>query len=307
MNTLYNERTSTKAFVLLLTGGIIVGMGPILAKVINAPAISIVFYRIMLPIPILILLKIFFSDKPPEKDATSFLNDLLLMIVIGIFFSLDLIAFYFSLKFTSIASATLLSNLSPVFLVTYALVMKKELNKEIFWPLLSIIGLILLCGLKINSVRQQLLGNSIALLAAFFFTGYILLINKLGRRYNSVDIMLWSSLGGSIFLIILCVLMKIDMHITTAHDLLFLLLMSLGTQLIGQTILTKGITNFPPSLSSLGILIDPVAAAFFAWILLGESLTNLEIIGACLILISIVFAYKYKNKMSSRDNHQCVK
>lgn len=300
MNISHRHHTSNNAFALLLMGAIIVGLGPIFAKVINAPAISIVLYRIMLPIPVLILIKLVITNKATEKAKVHIFRDFSIMMAIGLFFSLDLIAFYISLKFTSVASATLLSTLSPVFLVVYALIIKRKLNKDIIWPLLSVIGLILLCGIKIDFSGQQLLGNAIALLAAVFFTVYILLINKLGTRYNSIDIMLWSSIGGTIFLILLCVLMNIDIKITSIQDLLFIFLMSWGTQLIGQTILTKGIASFPPTLSSLGILIDPVAAAIFAWVLLGESLASYEVIGATFILISIACAYKYNNEKNTR-------
>ncbi len=285
------NKISSKAFLLLLLGGCIVGMGPILAKVINAPAIAIVLYRMMLPIPVLFLLNQFRAKENNPAVSKYSVRKIILMGLIGLLFSLDLITFYISLKYTSVASATLLSNLSPVFIVVGAIIAKRTLSKEIIWPILSMLGLALLCGLQNHVGNNELLGNMIALLAAVFFTGYILLVNKLGSEYNSIDIMLWSSAGGSLFLISICWLFHINLLIGNVTDLIYLFLMAWGTQLIGQTILTAAISNFPPMLSSIGILIDPVAAAIFAWLLLGETLNPAKICGAALILISIYCAY----------------
>ncbi len=282
-----------RAFVILLTGAVLVGIAPVMAKIMNLPAILLVFYRVLLALPLFLLLKPFNNKRqsiahktiPPYKD-------LLLLMAAGILFALDMSAFYFSLKFTSITTATLLGNFSPVFIATGNLFLKKRASKELFWVLIALTGLILLCGGKPELSLTCLQGDMIALTSAFLFTGHILLVNKLGAKYSSIDIMLWSSMGAIAVLILLCLFFKINMHIGSWHNFLLLICMAWGSQVIGQTCLTSAIATFPPSFSSLGILLDPIAAAFFAFLILGETLSPYEQIGGIIILASIVGAYK---------------
>lgn len=299
MENIFKRLNNHSGFIFLLAGGCIVGLGPILAKTIQASSICIVLYRIMLPIPILIALKQFSKNNTATVGVSA--KNKFVLFGVGIFFALDLMTFYISLKFTSVAIATLLSNLSPIFLMAWSAIKNKRIGQEIVWPLLAFIGLILLCRLKNSTSLPSLIGDGIALVSAIFFTIYILLINKLGDQHSSTDIMLWSSIGGTLFVLIICMTLNINLHIATQRDLLLLLLMSWGTQLIGQTILTSAISRFPPALSSLGILIDPVAAAFFAWLLLHEKLTFFQMIGAIVILISITFAYRLNSNNIIED------
>jgi drug/metabolite transporter (DMT)-like permease len=46
----------------------------------------------------------------------------------------------------------------------------------------------------------------------------------------------------------------------------------------------------PATLSSVGLLLQPVMAGLFAWILLGETLGAIAIAGAVLVLIGIRIA-----------------
>lgn len=292
---------SIKTFLMLIVSGCIVGLGPVIAKSIAAPAAAIVLYRIALPIPMLYVLKKINGQLAGFSETRSW-RDKGLMTLIGLFFALDLAAFYISLKYTSVASATLLSNLSPVFLTSYALIRKRRITKEIGWSFISVIGLIFLCGGKNTCTSNDIIGYLTSLAAAGFFSGYILLINKVGRKYSSTDIMLWSSMGASMFLLLICISCNVDIHIKTLDSLLLILLLSFGVQLVGQTMLTKAISIFPPAFSSLGILIDPVAAAFFAWLLLHEPLNISEMVGVVLILAGIFGSYQLQKSKNSELN-----
>lgn len=293
-----------KALGLLILSGCLVGLGPVIAKSIAAPAVAIVLYRLALPIPILYIIHKMQNAGATISQKRS-TRDKILMSLIGIFFALDLAAFYISLRYTSVTSATLLSNLSPIFIATYAIIKNRRMTKEIIWLCLSIIGLVLLCGVKENYAAGEVFGYASATAAAVFFSGYILLINKLGKSYSSAEIMLWSSIGGAICVLLICLLFKVNIQITAVNSIIYILLLAFGVQLIGQSLLTKAISIFPPAFSSLGILIDPVAAAFFSWLILSEPLSLTEMIGAVLILSGILGSYRCQ-KNESNESHETI-
>lgn len=284
---------NNKALMILIVGSVLVGIAPVMAKLIDLPAVLLVFYRILLAFPLFILLKPFNRNVLPEtnKNIPAF-RDLLFLMAAGILFALDMSAFYLSLKFTSVTTATLLGNFSPVFIAIWHLFSKKRVSQEIVWVLLALAGLIMLCGCKPGFSFMNLYGDLIALLSALFFTGHIFIVNKLGKDYSSIDIMFWSSIGGMIILLVLCLILKLNMNIGSYHNFFLLICMAWGSQVVGQTCLTSSISKFPPSFSSLGILLDPLAAAFFAFLVLGESLSLYEKLGGVIILSSIFGAYK---------------
>lgn len=292
-----------KSFVIMILSGCLVGLGPIIAKSILAPAIVIVLYRISLPIPVLYFMSKMQTRGMVAKEPKLW-RDKLLMASIGLFFALDLATFYTSLRYTSVAAATLLSNLSPIFITTFSIIRKQRITIEIIWLLMCVIGLVFLCGNKGAYKSNEIFGYMSALAASGFFSGYILLINKLGKKYSSTNIMLWSSTGGAICVLVICFFLNIDIHITSLRSIYYILLLSLGIQMIGQSLLTKAISIFPPAFSSLGVLIDPVAASFFAWIILKEPLSLPEMLGMVFILIGIFGSYQFQK---NEGNEICDK
>jgi drug/metabolite transporter (DMT)-like permease len=55
----------------------------------------------------------------------------------------------------------------------------------------------------------------------------------------------------------------------------------------GQGLLSVALGRLPPVFSSLVIYLEAVAAALFAWVLLGEALTPVQTLGGLLILAGI--------------------
>ncbi len=69
-----------------------------------------------------------------------------------------------------------------------------------------------------------------------------------------------------------------------------LLALALVSHAGGQGLLAVALGRLPASFSSLVIFLEAVAAAILAWILLGEALGPLQVIGGGLILAGIAVA-----------------
>ena len=66
--------------------------------------------------------------------------------------------------------------------------------------------------------------------------------------------------------------------------------LALISQVAGQSLIAYAMAHLPATLSSVGLLLQPVMASLFAWILLGETLGAAAIMGAVLVLIGIRIA-----------------
>jgi len=68
--------------------------------------------------------------------------------------------------------------------------------------------------------------------------------------------------------------------------------MQFFSQTIAQGFITSGISKVSAHLSSLVLLMQPVAAAFYGWLLLEEMLSLIQILGGLIVLIAIYMASK---------------
>jgi drug/metabolite transporter (DMT)-like permease len=58
----------------------------------------------------------------------------------------------------------------------------------------------------------------------------------------------------------------------------------------GQSLIAFALAKLPAAFSSVGLLVQPVAAAVFAWLILGEVLSPWQALGGALALAGIFIA-----------------
>ena len=67
------------------------------------------------------------------------------------------------------------------------------------------------------------------------------------------------------------------------------------SQSLAQGLITFGISKLSAHLSSLTLLIQPVAAAIYGWLLLSETLNLWQALGGLIVLLGIYLATKEQN------------
>ena len=63
--------------------------------------------------------------------------------------------------------------------------------------------------------------------------------------------------------------------------------LALISQVAGQSLIAYAMAHLPATFSSVGLLFQPVMAAVFAWILLGEAVGALQFAGGITVLVGI--------------------
>ncbi len=101
------------ALTALILGGAAIGGSPIFVRLSEVGPMATAFWRVALAlIPIFIFSLIKGKDAGPKPEK---LSDYGLLILPGVILALDLAAWHLSITMTSVANATLLANLAPVF------------------------------------------------------------------------------------------------------------------------------------------------------------------------------------------------
>ena len=62
------------------------------------------------------------------------------------------------------------------------------------------------------------------------------------------------------------------------------------SQFIGIGLITWALGKVKTGLASLTLMSEPVTASFLAWLLLGEYLTAIQLVGGIIILFGIIYA-----------------
>ncbi len=212
----------------------------------------------------------------------------------GVFLGVDLALWHTSFFMTTVANANLLANLMPFILVPLNLMLFKIAPSRLFVYGLGFasVGLILLVGGKAEFTEKSLFGDSLALMTALFYALYLLIIGKLRAKYTASSLMLWSSFGCALFLLPVSIILEDTIMISSISSLLILLSLALFSHIGGQGLLAVALGKVDLNLSSVLVLLQPLIAAIYAYLLFNETLTFLEVAGASVILIGIYLAKK---------------
>jgi len=275
----------------LILGGLAIGSSPIFVRLSEVGPIATAVWRVALALPILFL---WYRAERSRGEAARprSLADCVALALPGLFIAADLVAWHWALTITSVANATLLANLAPIFVTLGAFVLFRTPIRPIFAAGLAvaIAGVVVLKGGGFGD--GALAGDALAALAAVFYGGYILAVGRLRDRFSVATVMLWTSAVAAAATLPLALLMEPTLLPPTLYGWAILIGLSWVSQVAGQSLITYALAWLPPAFSSLTLLVQPIAAAALAWIVLAEPLGPAQGLGGALVLAGILLARK---------------
>ena len=277
-------------FFILIIGAIAIAFSPIFVRFSDVDPIMTAFYRIFISLPFFLF---FSSFNIIEKvKFPEFNNSYVIFLVSGIFFALDLICWHWSIKLTTVSKATFLSNLAPIVVIIFSLIFLKERFSKFFYlaALLSMVGMLMLLGESFKFNKSQFIGDLLGVLTAVWYGSYIVTISQLRKKYNSTSIMFLSGIVTAIILLIVSILFEQSLLPQSIFTITIIFLLGFICQFMGQSFITYSLAYLSASLSSLCLLIQPIAATVLAYFFFQEKLTTIQFFGSALILIGIYIA-----------------
>lgn len=278
------------ALIALLSGGIVIGCSPILVRLSEIGPISTAFWRLGLALIPLLLFSARETATGAKKPQS--LRDILLVSVPGLILAAELASWHISLHLTSVANATLLVNMAPIFVSFYFWLFLRRPPGLLFSAALvvTIVGVIILKGGPRALGGGDLQGDAVAIFAAVLYAAYILALGKMRERFSTSSIMFWSSGAGALAILPFALWSEPTLVPFTVAGWIVLFALSWLSQAGGQSLITYALAWLPTTFSSLTLLLQPVVAGILAWLLLGEALTLWQCIGGSIVLIGIWLA-----------------
>ena len=211
----------------------------------------------------------------------------------GLALAADLVVWHWSLHMTSVANATLLGNTAPIFVTLAGWLLFGQRFSPLFLLglALGIAGAVLLVGLSFDKGERPFLGDLLGIMAGAFYAAYLMLVARLRGRLSTATVMGLSGVVTCVALLPRRVLLRRGPQ--SPHSLqgwAVLFAWPGCSQVAGQGAIAWSLAHLPTAFGALSLLVNPVAAALFAWPLLGERIGPIQGLGGAIVLASIFLA-----------------
>ena len=274
---------------MLSLGAMLIGFAPIFVKWSSLSPSAILFWRMLLALPLLIIFNYIANKKFLFRVKNK--NTIFYTALASLAFTTDLILWHASMSITSVSNATIIVNSAPIFVAILAYLIFKDKPAKGFGVsfIITYIGIIGLIIFSNNFTSGRVLGDILCIIAAIGYAIYLLVISRLGKE-TSLNIIFYTTLFCCLFSIIPMIVGGGN-HIPTSHfEWKNLFLMAFLCQFGGQFLITIGIGKVSASNGSIGLLMQPLTATILAAFIFSEILNLIQILFVLITLIGIYLA-----------------
>ena len=268
-----------------------VSASPIIARyLVNVPAVTISFWR--MGFGALILWGVSLIKKQVPMKNENLKRTLIAGILLGIHFAL----FFGSIKLTTIANATFLGTLAPLFtFLIEKFILKRNHSPGLLWGLgFAICGAVMIVGNRFDFSSSLTIGNLLAV-ACSVFLGMAFIISENVRR--EVGTISYSrTLFSTAAITLLFIAFFTDSTLTgfTSGEFGGLLLLGIIPTLLGHGSMYFAIRYVSPTVVAATPMGEPILASIMAWFLFQESVGVATLVGGSITLMGLFLLARQK-------------
>jgi drug/metabolite transporter (DMT)-like permease len=281
---------------LALTVGVVaVSTAAILVRLAAAPPLALASWRTGIAAVVLAPFALRARVVPPARQR-------LLLAVSGLLLGAHFSLWFASLELTTVAASSVLVSLSPIVVGAGSAVALGEPPGRSTWIglALSVLGAVVIVADDLGAAAggpRALLGDGLALAAAFAVAGYLLL-GRHARRTLPVSVYgMWTYGCAALSLLMVAAPTGINLgigwgpgyHVTTWLAIAGLIV---GPQLLGHTVFNLVLARVSATVVAVVIIAEPVGATLLAALLLGEPPSGAFYLGTPLVLAGVLLAVR---------------
>ena len=280
------------AFPAMLTGSIALAFGPWLVRSADVPPAASALWRMALAVLPLALLAVAVGGRTENRSAWGGLRPLppgptlAAIAAAGVLFALDLVLWHLGIGKTTLANATLVGNCASFVLPAYGFVVART------WPgpvqgvalALAAAGIGLLIGRSADVSASHLTGDLLCIGAGLAYAAYFIAVDRVRASVAPLTLLALATTFGALTLLPVAALTGP----IWPHDWTPLILLALGSQVIGQGLIVFAVGYLPPIVVGLTLLVQPAIAATIGAYRYGEILGPAEFGGMALVALALV-------------------
>ncbi|MCI3927220.1 DMT family transporter [Paenibacillus sp. TRM 82003] len=276
---------------LLFVGIVAISFSAIFVKWSAAPVSVIGMYRLALT---LVGMTPFLFRYRAELRAVS-RRDWLLLTLSGFMLCLHFLFWMGSLRFTTVASSTVLMTLEPILVMIGALVFFRERITRGAAAAMSvaIVGAVMIAWGDFRISGQALLGDALSVLGTLAVVVHMLLGQALRSRISSFVYSYVVFLAATLAFALYNVGAGHAFFGYASNDWLIFALMAAVPTVFGHLLFNWLLKFTGATTVSMSVLGEPVGASLLAWFLLGERLTPLQGFAGALLILGVWLFLRY--------------
>lgn len=222
-------------------------------------------------------------------------------------FGINISLFFLALTRTSVAHADFISSMSPLILIPAGFILFAEQPKwrALGWGALSALGLVIILSNGSDTGVATLQGDLLVVAGVLGFAGYQLLAKR--ARGHGVEPFDFMTIVMTVALVT-----ATPVALWTGGDELWPLsvkawaavaILSVMTGMVGHGLLYYAHRSVPIATISLFQTGQPTMSTFWAWVLLGETITIGQVPGMMLVTIGVAMAVWLSHRATPTGSH----
>ena len=279
----WRQRTGDRPVVLAAIGALCISSSAVLVELAASGAATTAFFRCALALPLLIPLALREQRRLGPRTGRARLT----AVLAGMFFAVDLVLWTHAINEVGAGIATVLGNLQVVFVAAAAWVLFAERPTRRFALALPVVfaGEVLVSGLagRPSFGGHPVEGIVFGVGTSLAYAAFLLVLRGATGTPHVAGPLLDATASAAVGSLALGAVFGTLALAPPLKSLGWLLLLAVTSQTIGWMFITSSLPRLPRAISSLMLLLQPVAALGLAALVLSETPTWLQLFGALLI------------------------
>lgn len=275
----------------LVAGALAMGISPVFVRWADVGPFASAFWRVGGAIPILLVRAMVEAARAGRPLASIWKIDRAILVA-GLLFVGDLFFWHLAILNTTVANATFLATMAPVWVVLGSsfFIGEKVARNVVAGLGLCLVGAAFLIGMSYRLSPEHLFGDLCGFATSIFFGAYFLAVRVARRRSSAAKITFLSTLITSLVLFGVALALEPRILPTTLEGAASLTSLAWISHAGGQGLLAFALGHLPAAFSALVIFLEAIAAAAFGWLFLGEAVSLAQAVGGFLILAGLYVA-----------------
>ena len=286
------SRPATGRPTLIATlGAACISSSAILVTLAHVGPVTTAFFRCALALPMLIPLAVLEQRRLGPRPLASRLS----AATAGLFLAIDLVLWNHAIADVGAGVATVLGNLQVLFVAVFGWLVLRERPSRRYLVMLPVvlIGVVLVAGMVGGHAAglNPMAGVGFGVGTSAAYACFLLILRTTSGQTSHVAGQLADATVGATVGAVLLGLFLGGIQLNIGWPALgWLLLLALLSQTVGWLLITSSLPMLPAAISSLLLLLQPAATMVLADVILGERPTLVQVAGALLVCLGVLFA-----------------
>ncbi|KIA84365.1 hypothetical protein OA84_02180 [Kaistella solincola] len=281
----------TKPRIALFIGILCISIFPVIVRMNLTSGLISAFYRMAIATAVILPIAIYKGKLKLESLKTLFP-----IAVCGVLFASDIAVWNISIQNSSATQATLLTNLSPIWVGIFSLLFLNFRPRKSFWlgTIIALLGMAIFVGFETILNLQFDAAFFLGILSGVLYALYILVSKTVLEKMEVITFITYSMIFSTVFLFFVNVIFGEQFLGFSDQAWISLFVQGIVCQLIAWLLISYATQSMRATRVSLSLLSQAIFATILAAIFVNEKITTVQMIGSVIILAGIATTFYEK-------------